>query len=107
MFRFYEGDVSVRCLRIKIDSNYNVKNFKEKPITSDWVNGGFFVFEPTIFQYLSENEPLENYTLPKLIDDSQIMAFCHEGYWQSMDTYREMLLLNEIWDSGNAPWKTW
>jgi glucose-1-phosphate cytidylyltransferase len=93
--------------RLEIDSNFEVKFFKEKPIISDWVNGGFFVFESSIFQYLSEGEPLEDYTLPRLIDDSQLMAFCHEGYWQSMDTYREMLLLNKIWDSGQAPWKIW
>lgn len=83
-----------------------VINFKEKPQTGEgWINGGFFVFEPGIFDYLDgdatilEREPLE-----RLAADGQLMAFRHHGFWQPMDTVRDRDYLNERWASGDAPW---
>jgi glucose-1-phosphate cytidylyltransferase len=93
--------------KIKVDSTGVVKQFQEKPQTTEWVNGGFFVFEPQIFNYLSEDKSLEEDTVIKLINDSQLMAFKHDGFWQPMDTYRDVLELNKVWDSGLAPWKKW
>jgi glucose-1-phosphate cytidylyltransferase len=86
-----------------------VVNFIEKPqLGEGWINGGFMVLEPEVFDFIAgdqiifEREPLE-----RLCRDGQLMAFRHEGFWQPMDTLREKQLLEELWRSGNAPWKIW
>jgi glucose-1-phosphate cytidylyltransferase len=86
-----------------------VLDFMEKPQTGEgWINGGFFVFEPGIFDYLEgdatilEREPLEG-----LCRDRQLMAYKHEGFWHPMDTVRDRDFLNEQWKTGQAPWKIW
>lgn len=86
-----------------------VIEFTEKPQTGEgWINGGFFVFEPKVFDYLHgddailEREPLEN-----LAKDGQLIAYKHEGFWQCMDTMRDKQLLEKLWESGKAPWKIW
>ena len=84
-----------------------VEYFREKPLTDDYVNAGFFVFEPKVLDYLDEECVLEQAPLEKLAKDGQLMAYRHSGFWQPMDTYREFTMLNEMWDSGNAPWKVW
>ena len=83
-----------------------VLNFKEKPqVGEGWINGGFFVFEPEVFDYLQgdatvlEKQPLEN-----LAEDGQLMAFKHHGFWHPMDTLRDRDALDELWRSGHAPW---
>ena len=88
--------------------NGQVEQFIEKPQTGEgWVNGGFFVFEPGVFKYLEGDETvLERAPLERLSADKQMMAFQHAGFWQPMDTLREKRLLEELWDSGNAPWRT-
>ena len=90
-----------------LDANGKVERFREKPQTDDYVNAGFFVFEPEVFDYLDEDCVLEQAPLEKLASLGELMAYRHEGFWQPMDTYREFVMLNEIWDSGNAPWKVW
>ena len=84
-----------------------VTNFAEKPQTSDgWINGGFFVFETKIFDYLHNEETiLERDPLENLVKDQQLMSFKHNGFWQCMDTLRDKNYLNEIWESGKAPWR--
>ena len=84
-----------------------VERFREKPLTDDYVNGGFFVFEPQVFDYLDSECVLEQEPLEALAKDGQLMAFRHEGFWQPMDTFREFTMLNEMWDAGKAPWKVW
>jgi glucose-1-phosphate cytidylyltransferase len=84
-----------------------VSDFSEKPKSQDWVSGGFFVFSPKIFDYLDENSTLEREPLQRLSSDGELFSYKHHGYWQPMDTYRESLELNKIWDSGDAPWKNW
>ena len=83
-----------------------VRSFKEKPQSGEgWINGGFFVFEPSVFQYLDDdNTVLEHSPLETLAADGQLMAFSHHGYWQSMDTLRDRDALNSILQAGNAPW---
>ena len=83
-----------------------VLNFKEKPQSgSGWINGGFFIFEPTIFDYLDDDTTvLEREPMEKLVNDGELMAYQHHGYWQCMDTIRDRESLQEIWASGNAPW---
>ena len=84
-----------------------VANFREKPIMDGWVNIGFFIFEPEIKNYLDADCVLEQEPLMKLAKDGQLAAYRHEGFWQPMDTYRESIMLNEMWDSNKAPWKNW
>ena len=86
-----------------------VTDFHEKPQTGEgWINGGFFVFEPEIFDYLHGNETvLEGDPLEKLAQERQLMAFHHTGFWQCMDTLRDRNFLNQEWKSGDAPWKIW
>lgn len=83
-----------------------VKRFEEKPQAGDgWINGGYFVFEPKIFDYIADDLTiLEKSPLEKLASEGELMAFHHYGYWQSMDTLRDKLALEELWAAGNAPW---
>ena len=84
-----------------------VVQFNEKP-RLDWVNGAFFVLEPAVFDYIEDdNTQWEKEPLKKLANDNQLMAFRHDGFWQCMDTLPEKKLLEKIWYSGNASWKTW
>lgn len=86
-----------------------VTGFAEKPqTTSGSINGGFFVFEKSAFADVSDdpNLSLENDILSNLSTSGCLGAYEHDGFWQCMDTYREMLALNEIWEQGNAPWLT-
>lgn len=90
--------------------NFNgdqVVEFKEKPQTGEgWINGGFFVFEPAVFNYLRGDETiLEKDPLENLAKDGQLMAYKHYGFWQCMDTVRDRDVLEKIWQSGKAPWK--
>lgn len=86
-----------------------VVRFNEKPQTSEgWINGAFFVLEPEVFDYIEGDDTLfEREPLEGLANDGQLMAFRHDDFWQCMDTLRDKRLLERLWDSGNAPWKTW
>lgn len=90
-----------------IASDGQVERFREKPQTDDYVNAGFFVFEPAVLDLLTDDCILEQAPLEQLAKDGQLMAHRHDGFWQPMDTYREYTMLNEIWESGTAPWKVW
>jgi glucose-1-phosphate cytidylyltransferase len=86
-----------------------VSEFAEKPQAHEgWINGGFFVFSPGIFDYLSDDDTcLEQEPLERLSKEHELMAFRHSGFWQPMDTLREKQLLESLWQNGQAPWKTW
>ena len=87
-----------------------VLSFAEKPtLTSGFINGGFFLFEPSFFDYLSQEDDciLERAPLEKLSREGQLSVFRHNGFWQCIDTYRDYSLITELWASGAAPWKTW
>ena len=92
---------------VDISSTGKVEGFREKPQTESWVNAGYFVFEPKIFNYLDDECVLEEEPLNNLSKDGELMAYKHEGFWQPMDTYRESIMLNQLWNEGNAPWKKW
>lgn len=92
---------------VDADENGLVQAFREKPKVNDWINIGYFVFEPKIFDHLHTGSVLEEGPLRELTLAKQIGAFKHDGFWQPMDTFRESQLLNEIWDSGSAAWKVW
>ena len=93
---------------LALDGN-RVREFAEKPQTGEgWINGGFFVFEPGIFDYLTDDATsLEQDPLEQVASAGQLMAFRHDGFWQPMDTVRERQLLESMWASGGAPWKVW
>ncbi|MEO6913046.1 MAG: glucose-1-phosphate cytidylyltransferase [Candidatus Baltobacteraceae bacterium] len=86
-----------------------VMDFREKPLGDDsWINGGFFVFEPGILEYISGDDmPLESAPLERLAAESQLGAFRHSGFWHPVDTLRDRNQLEALWTSGQAPWKTW
>jgi glucose-1-phosphate cytidylyltransferase len=86
-----------------------VLEFVEKPNTHDaWINGGFFILEPKVLDYIEGDEtPFENTPLNKLAEEGQIAAFKHLGFWQCMDTQRDKYTLENLWDGGQAPWKVW
>jgi glucose-1-phosphate cytidylyltransferase len=86
-----------------------VTKFTEKPqIGEGWINGGFLVFEPSVFDYLEDdNTSLEADALETLAREGQLVAYRHDGFWQCMDTLRDLRLLESLWVSGKAPWKTW
>lgn len=91
-------------------SGHLVTSFKEKPqVAGGWINGGFFVFERNAFSQLdlASNVALEDGLLEKLAAQERLAVYKHDGFWQCMDTYREMQLLDELWRNGRAPWKTW
>ena len=83
-----------------------VESFREKPKLKEWINGGFFVFERHIFDYLDDDCILEKEPFERLAADGELMAYRHDGFWKCMDTFKDNVELNEIWDSG-APWKIW
>ena len=100
---------SARFGSIEMQEDGHIIEFKEKPQTGEgWINGGYFVFDYQIFEYLKdetsilEREPLEN-----LAKDNQLLAYKHYGFWHCMDTIRDRDNLNEIWSKENAPWKKW
>ena len=85
-----------------------VKRFSEKPQQGEGlINGGFFVFEPDIFDYLTEGDQtvLERTPLETLTQNNELSAYHHDGFWQCMDTIREKQYLQELWDSDQCPWK--
>ena len=86
-----------------------VVRFEEKPqIGEGWINGGYFVLEPGVSRYLENDESIfEREPLEKLAADGELMAFHHEGFWQCMDTLRDLRLLESLWQSGQAQWKVW
>lgn len=92
---------------LQINETETVTEFAEKPKTEKWVNGGYFIFEPLIFEYLDDECILEKEPLEKIAKSGQLKAYKHDGFWQPMDTYRESQELNELWNTGKAPWKKW
>ena len=83
--------------------------FQEKPqVHEGWINGGFFVFQPEVLDLIAgDADSLEQELLVKLAEMKELAVYQHQGFWQCMDTYREMELLNGLWSSGKAPWAVW
>ncbi len=94
---------------LETDSEDRVRSFMEKPKgEGSWINGGFFVCEPKVLDYIKddtttfEHEPLET-----LANQGELFTYRHTGFWKCMDTLREKMQLNQLWEDGNAQWKTW
>ena len=92
---------------IKLDNAGAVTAFQEKPVISDWVNGGFFLFNRGVLDSLEDNSVLEREPLEQLARERQLSAYQHDGFWKCMDTFKDNLEFNQLWDSGSADWKVW
>jgi glucose-1-phosphate cytidylyltransferase len=84
-----------------------VAGFREKPRSEHWVNGGFFVFDRAVLGRLGPGDVLERAPLEGLAADGALRAYRHEGFWDCLDTYKDAVLLNDLWASGAPPWRTW
>lgn len=93
---------------LAFDGNQVVR-FEEKPqLAEGWINGGFFVLEPGVLDYIDDDATVfEQRPLERLAEDGQLVAYHHEGFWHCMDTLRDVRSLNSLWEHGQAPWKLW
>ena len=83
-----------------------VRGFREKPRLESWVNGGFMVMEPRALESIGADDVLERAPLESLAAAGELFAYRHQGFWDCMDTYKDTLLLNELWERGEAPWRS-
>ena len=84
-----------------------VTHFQEKPILDHWINGGFFVFNREVFKYTRPEDVLEKDTFARIVKAGNLMAYQHRGFWECMDTYKDNVKLNQLWQDSNAPWAIW
>jgi glucose-1-phosphate cytidylyltransferase len=91
----------------ELDGDSVVTGFREKPRSEHWINGGFFCFEPSVLDRLTPESVLEREPLEDLAAGGQLRAYRHDGFWDCMDTYKDAVLLNDLWEQGRAPWKVW
>ncbi len=91
----------------ELNGDGHVSGFTEKPRFEGWINGGFFCFEPAALDYMAEDSVLEREPLERLAAAGELRAFRHVGFWDCMDTYKDAVLLNDLWREGRAPWKLW
>lgn len=91
------------------DASGRIAEFREKPVGDGaWINGGFFVCEPGVLDYIDgDDSVLERTPMERLAADGQLMSYRHAGFWKCMDTLRDKQALNEMWAAGKAPWRTW
>jgi len=90
-----------------LDGDGRVRGFREKPRTEHWINAGFFCFGAGALSYLERDSVLERAPLERLAAEGELRAHRHEGFWECMDTYKDAVLLNDLWSSGRAPWRIW
>jgi glucose-1-phosphate cytidylyltransferase len=91
----------------ELNSDGVVHGFIEKPRSEHWINGGFFCFEASVLDVIEEDSILEREPLERLAAGGELRAFKHEGFWDCMDTYKDAVMLNDLWEQGDAPWKLW
>jgi len=89
---------------VAMEAGGAVREMRENPLLPDWINGGFFVFRREIFDWLEPGDTLETGCFRRLAAAGELMAYRHEGFWACMDTYKDNLRLNELWERGEAPW---
>lgn len=93
---------------LRFDGDLVVEFFEKPQIGEGWINGGFFVLEPEVLDYIPNDEtPFEHEPLERLAKEGQLVAFRHDDFWQCMDTLRDVRLLETLWREGRAPWKVW
>jgi glucose-1-phosphate cytidylyltransferase len=91
----------------ELDDDGKVHGFREKPKSQHWINGGFFCFEPAVFDYLDEDSVLERTPLERLAAEGELNGYRHTGFWECMDTYKDAVQLNDLWEQERPPWKVW
>jgi glucose-1-phosphate cytidylyltransferase len=91
----------------RLDGEARIGGFIEKPRSDQWINGGFFCFEPGALDYIAEDSVLEREPLERLASEGHLYGYRHEGFWDCMDTYKDAVMLNDLWSEGGAPWKIW
>ncbi len=117
LLRFHRGRGALATMTVvrphlqwgvaELDGDGRVAGFVEKPRSERWINGGFFCFEPGALDYLDEDSVLEREPLARLAADGQLLAHRHEGFWDCMDTYKDAIVLNDLWAGGTPPWTVW
>jgi glucose-1-phosphate cytidylyltransferase len=91
----------------ELDGDGTVTGFREKPRSEHWVNGGFFCLERGVLEHLTQESVLEREPLAELAGAGELRAYRHEGFWECMDTYKDAVLLNDMWAAGRAAWRVW
>jgi glucose-1-phosphate cytidylyltransferase len=91
----------------RLDGDARVRGFVEKPRSEEWINGGFFCFEPSVLDYIEPDSVLEREPLERLAGEGRLRGYRHDGFWDCMDTYKDAVMLNDLWGAGGAPWKVW
>jgi glucose-1-phosphate cytidylyltransferase len=91
----------------QLDGDTRIGGFVEKPRSQQWINGGFFCFEPGALDYIDEDSVLERGPLERLAGEGKLHGYRHEGFWDCMDTYKDAVMLDDLWNRGEAPWKVW
>jgi glucose-1-phosphate cytidylyltransferase len=93
---------------LDFDNDFIIKSFEEKPHEGGWINGGFFVVSPKAIDYIEDDETMwERAPMKRLTSEGNLSAYRHDGFWYSMDTQRDKNRLEDLWNTGNAPWKIW
>lgn len=96
-----------RFATVEQDTSGKIVQWSEKKPLEDYINGGFFVMEPEVLDYISGDVELEEEPMRLIAEDGKLSMYKHHGFWQCMDTYRDYLYLNDLWNTGEAPWKVW
>jgi glucose-1-phosphate cytidylyltransferase len=91
----------------ELDGDDRVRGFREKPRSEQWINGGFFCLRAAALEYFGEDSVLEREPLQRLAAAGELRAHRHEGFWECMDTYKDAVVLNDLWSCGEAPWRLW
>ncbi|MGI8802516.1 MAG: sugar phosphate nucleotidyltransferase [Solirubrobacteraceae bacterium] len=91
----------------ELSADDRVRGFREKPRSEHWINGGFLVCEPALLDQLAPDSVLEREPLERLAAAGELAAHRHEGFWECMDTYKDAVVLNDLWRSGSPPWRVW
>lgn len=117
LLRFHEGHGALATMTVvrpelqfgvtELDGDGRVLGFQEKPRSEHWINGGFFCFETGVLDYLEAGSVLEREPLERLAGDGELRAHRHDGFWECMDTYKDAVALNDLWASGEPPWRIW
>jgi glucose-1-phosphate cytidylyltransferase len=117
LLRFHEGHSALATMTVvrpelqfgvtELDGDGRVLGFREKPRSEHWINGGFFCLGHGVFDYLEPGSVLEREPLERLAAAGQLRAFRHAGFWRCMDTYKDAVALEDLWDDGPAPWRLW
>jgi glucose-1-phosphate cytidylyltransferase len=91
----------------QLDGDSRISGFVEKPRSEQWINGGFFCFEPGALEYIAADSVLERGPLERLAGEGRLHGYRHHGFWDCMDTYKDAVMLDDLWEQGDAPWKVW